>query len=82
MTATVEPAPVTDVDPTPPRCQVRWQCPDKCLPPTRCPDRTEFRVTFRCPSPACGCAGELVLMCTKCAEHADVLGAVLARRPM
>lgn len=85
MTSTVEPVvvPVTDVNPPPPpRCQVQWQCPDKCLPPTRCPDRAQYRVTFRCASPACDHASDLVLMCTKCTEHADTLGPVLARRPL
>ncbi len=86
MTTTAEPATVrlADAQPAPPpRCQVRWQCADKCCPPTRCHERAEYRVTFRCASPSsCDHAGDLVLMCEKCTRQADELGSVLARRPL
>lgn len=81
--AGTEPAaiPVTNAEP-PPRCQVLWQCPDKCLPATRCPDRAEYRVSFRCTTSSCDHAADMVLMCDRCAGQADVIGAVLARRPL
>lgn len=84
MPATTVPMPTTTTPTStvPMRCQVRWQCPDKCCPPTRCPDPAQFRVTFHCASPTCDHAGDLLLMCESCTGQADTLGPVLARRPL
>ncbi len=55
------PAPAT------PRCEGRWECPERCCPPQPCQYPAGWRVTFACATPACGHAAHVLLLCGICA---------------
>jgi hypothetical protein len=82
VTAVPTNAPNAATDVITPRCEFIWQCPDKCTPPERCERRATVRVTFGCASTICTKALHLMLLCRRCAEQADRIGKVLARRPL
>lgn len=81
MTAVIAEPVTAVVDVAPTRCDMRWQCRNRCCPPTRCPDQAAYRVTFGCSASACR-HPDLALLCEACNARADTLGHVLARRPL
>lgn len=64
------------------RCEAIHSCADDCCPPERCPSQAAARVTFRCGHNGCDHAADLLLLCQACTEQADLIGHVLARRPL
>lgn len=85
MTTTTSPGTVpglaTDAA-TAPQCEAILQCVERCCDPQRCDRPAVARVSFRCTSSGCDHAGDLLLLCETCTRIADVLGDVLARRPL
>jgi hypothetical protein len=49
------------------RCEVPWECPEKCCPPERCGEPAVEQVVFLCPD-GCGRATKMLLACRRCAD--------------
>lgn len=74
--------PVAEQDVAGRRCELEWQCTERCHPPARCDQPATERVTTMCKD-GCGRAYAVWLCCTRCADAIAARQTVpLARRPL
>jgi hypothetical protein len=50
-----------------PRCEITWQCPEKCCDPERCGQPATEQIVYLCKD-KCGRATSMVLAWKRCAD--------------